>query len=1189
MTKQTVLKKGMSVLLMLYGITAIAQQGGRIPVINDQAKIPTNQTERLQQPQAQKVIQKMPSRNNNREIAATADVLINNNNGSNTIGRFTQSESSMLSFGNYVVVSYNDAGSNATAGGHFTGWSYSSDGGVTFTDGGVLPNSAGGDAGDPVLARNNTTGRIYLATLGFNSGNIIQVFRSDDNAITWQPPVNAISGGSSEDKEWIVVDNFAGSGNGNLYVLSRNFGAGNGIYFSKSTDNGSTFSPTILVASGGAGNVQGAYILVGPDHSIYAFWYTNTKLQMRRSTDQGATFSPAVIIFSGLVGGTNGDLGLTGIRQGTATPLPFRSSEFPHAAVNPVTGQLYVVFDNNPAGIDKADVFVVTSTNAGATWTPPIRVNDDATTTDQWQPTISVSNDGTRMGIFYYSRQEDASNNNLFKYYGRMAEVSGPAINFLGTSFAVSDVSSLPEFGRDNVINSVYMGDYNTATATPGFFHVAWSDNRDDLAGGGGRKDPNMYYKKVAFQNLLPGANINVSPVAINFGEVSVGQTAGPNVVSISNIGDQPLTISGITTPGGEFTLSGLPSLPITLASFSSVSFNVSFSPISGGPKAASFNIISNAVNTPTATVNLQGFGLTPTVINVTPSPLVINVPYNGTGSGVLNISNPAFAHDLNWVFNDLDVLLATNSDNPGGPAFSWINITGDGTLLTPLVNNGPPTNIKDPNGAGDGEDESLGDDNSVNVPLPFIFRFFGNSMTSVDIASNGYLTFGSSGNVFTNTSIPNPSLPNNLIAPFWDDLDPTAGGTVHYRSSPTQFIVQYTGIKRFGTSEAETFEVILNADGSIVYQYLTMTGGLNSSTVGIENATGTAGIQVAFNTAFVHNNLAVRFAHGAISTCPWITSITPFQGTTPGGTTSTSTIGVNATGLNCGTYNCSVKITSNATNTPILVVPVVLNVQSAFNCSITSIPSNNTYTGGVPTNLYLGYGPQSTTLKVTVTPAGSYTYSWSPATGLNSATSSAPVFTPTAAGTYTFTVTVTGAGTCSSTCSITIHVYDIRVPGTNGKKVYLCHAPPDNPANAHTLEVSVNAVNDHLTTHPADHLGSCSLVIASSNIASRVIAELSVENVAVKLMPHPIASNALPYPNPSKGSFDLLLNNYKAGNAEIRVLNSTGSIIETRNVMINNKGQILHFDLKNPSAGMYFIQIITSDGIRFSKIMINR
>ena len=321
--------------------------------------------------------------------------LTNNNAGATGTAFFTQSETAILAFGNTVVVGFNDAGSNAGGTNKFTGFARSTNGGATFTDGGTLPTNPGGDAGDPVLARNNTTGRLYFATLGFSTSTI-QVFRSDDDGATWMLPVNGTPGGSSEDKEWIVVDNFAGPGNGNVYLLSRRFGAtggGPGIYFFRSMDHGATFGPNLgTQITPGA---QGAFVAVGPDHSVYAFWYAGATLQMRRSTDQGLTFGAPVIVASGLVGGPNGDLALTGIRQGTITPAAFRSNEFPHAAVNPVNGNIYVTFNNNPAGVDKTDIFVVQSTDGGATWGAPVRVNDDATTTDQWQPTLAVTPDGS--------------------------------------------------------------------------------------------------------------------------------------------------------------------------------------------------------------------------------------------------------------------------------------------------------------------------------------------------------------------------------------------------------------------------------------------------------------------------------------------------------------------------------------------------------------------------------------------------------------------------------------------------------------------------------------------------------------------------------------------------------------------------------------------------------------------------
>jgi hypothetical protein len=400
----------------------------------------------------------------------TSNALINNNNGSTGTSFFTQSETTIVAFGNTIVAGFNDSGSN-NGSNQFTGWSRSTDGGATWTDGGRLPASAGGDAGDPVLARDNTSGRIYFATLGFTDGNVIQVFRSDNNGASWQAPVNGTPGGSSEDKEWITVDNFPGSGNGNVYLVARNFGAGNGIYLTRSTDDGATFGPSggTLIVSGAAGNVQGAFVTVSPDHSVHAYWYDTSaaSIRVRKSTDQGLTFGASVTVAPGLVGGVNGNLGLTGLRQGTASFSPFRSNEFPHAAVNPLSGNIYVTYDNKGAGTDKADIFFVQSTNGGATWSAPTKVNDDATATDQWQPTVVVSPTGDKLGIFYYSRQEDPANNNLFKRYGRIATISGGTgtVTF-APSFAVSDTASLPEFGRDSVVNSVIW-----ATTTRSMLH----------------------------------------------------------------------------------------------------------------------------------------------------------------------------------------------------------------------------------------------------------------------------------------------------------------------------------------------------------------------------------------------------------------------------------------------------------------------------------------------------------------------------------------------------------------------------------------------------------------------------------------------------------------------------------------------------------------------------------------------
>ena len=40
--------------------------------------------------------------------------------------------------------------------------------------------------------------------------------------------------------------------------------------------------------------------------------------------------------------------------------------------------------------------------------------------------------------------------------------------------------------------------------------------------------------------------------------------------------------------------------------------------------------------------------------------------------------------------------------------------------------------------------------------------------------------------------------------------------------------------------------------------------------------------------------------------------------------------------------------------------------------------------------------------------------------------------------------------------------------------KVTICHVPPGNPANAHTITIGAPAVPAHLKNHPGDSVGPC-------------------------------------------------------------------------------------------------------------------
>src|SRR5262249_60274862 len=129
------------------------------------------------------------------------------------------------------------------------------------------------------------------------------------------------------------------------------------------------------------------------------------RVQRRNAPRRGAPVGAAVTVAALTATGTNGDLGLT-VSGSNSTAV--RTNAFPQAAVTP--NAIYVAFnDKGTAAGDKADVFFTKSTDGGATWAR-VKLNDDGTTRDQWQPALAVTPDGNPVGVFWYDRRLDAAN-----------------------------------------------------------------------------------------------------------------------------------------------------------------------------------------------------------------------------------------------------------------------------------------------------------------------------------------------------------------------------------------------------------------------------------------------------------------------------------------------------------------------------------------------------------------------------------------------------------------------------------------------------------------------------------------------------------------------------------------------------------------------------------------------------------
>ena len=157
------------------------------------------------------------------------------------------------------------------------------------------------------------------------------------------------------------------------------------------------------------------------------------------------------------------------------------------------------------------------------------------------------------------------------------------------------------------------------------------------------------------------------------------------------------------------------------------------------------------------------------------------------------------------------------DSDDAGGPTYTWIDISSIGTAVEDTAWKSPETWPEDDGTAGP-------------YYLGFEFVYMGNTYDSIYIGTNGILSFTESDltreGYFFYGWIPYLKF-RNALAPFHTDLnleEPSGGGNVYYwTNSADSFIVQYN-IKPFAypsTNDTTFFEVIFSkADSSITYQY---------------------------------------------------------------------------------------------------------------------------------------------------------------------------------------------------------------------------------------------------------------------------------------------------------------------------------------------------------------------------------
>jgi hypothetical protein len=434
----------------------------------------------------------------------------------------------------HMVASSNDYGSCCDE--YYTSF----DAGRTWSTGNMStepPTAFGPIGSDPVTVFDTRNGKTLHSSLNFflsedftqTCDGDLTVSPSNDGGLTWLTPVVVDQGFGCDldrlqlfnDKEWIVTDNNPGSRfYGRTYITWTKFVAHFGefqsspIFEAHSDDGGKTWSHPKQISgtnselctfqTTGPGGVcdenQFSVPTVGPDGTVYvafensqneALWEPGELFESQyllvKSTDGGVSWSRPTFV-AGLEDGTS-DYPINVDGRQTLTGYQARVNSAGNIVAGPTPALLYLTFSDNrngthdsPTPVTNTDVFVMRSTNGGATWSDPSLVDTGAG--DQWFPWVEVNPRNGRIGIIYHDRGDS---NGTF-YNTALAE-GAPA------SFAKTTINTVPsdpvhsEFFQAGDPScpecATFFGDYiNLSYGSDGHVNLVWTDMREPTPDG---------------------------------------------------------------------------------------------------------------------------------------------------------------------------------------------------------------------------------------------------------------------------------------------------------------------------------------------------------------------------------------------------------------------------------------------------------------------------------------------------------------------------------------------------------------------------------------------------------------------------------------------------------------------------------------------------------------------------------